>query len=778
MLDLEFDCDCLNLLCIVHDFVVQLCCNGNDSQTTRNVENSLDVMKSQTKVRQSWSCLRSRNVRLRRQFSSETDSDDSCTALHDRVLTNDKMCENNISSGRLESAEVSITAQNCMLPSHPVANMESTVRCYNEGGTPHKTNAVDYQLVSEKCQDCCSKFLNAIDNQSVDVTASRPTPATSRNPFHHCSNGELTYAQITEQTSKAFIENYNIAGKVIQARQASDSNSCIIEAPTYCPSDELFEEPVSYTDLLYTTVSHYGLCRILPPAGWLPHCEIADDVRFMTQIQYIHQLRSRCGPNALQLACLRNHLESKRIRLDQLPLIGGVEVDLVALAEAVKQSGGLTSVVSENSWSVVADLSKTVKCHRDLASRLSELYCRYLMSYDTLDIHEREQIELKTREEIHEKAASNNVDCFFKGKFRTLSEFVATANNVSSVHFKEQPTADEVEELYWRYVLDQRNHVVVQSAQLCASAFPTHASSPYSQHGWNFNVLNGSKLCLLRQYCETDIIAPRLDFAMMFATKCWSRSCHYLPCLHYLHKGADIIWYCVAADEADKFKQVARRLVPEITNIDNPGDWPRVMLSPLELVANGVNVTRIVQRSGQYIFVTPGCYTATVATGFCVSETIYMATSSWLPYGFEASEMLRCSSIPDIFSLSKLICSIALNLCRDSSEVSADVLARALPLMKTLFQREAELQSSLTSLGLSLSATGHDEHIRCDVCKTLCFLSMVVSEEDDVIYCLEHAAEYLRRMKNVKSYKLFYQFTEVRYIFLWLYKLLVDLKRT
>jgi hypothetical protein len=162
---------------------------------------------------------------------------------------------------------------------------------------------------------------------------------------------------------------------------------------------------VSYTDLLYSTVCHYGLCRILPPAGWLPDCAIADDVRFMTQIQYIFISYAAGVVRMLyNLPVIRNHLESKRTRLDQVPLIGGVEVDLgCAIAEAVKQSGGLTSVVSENRWSVVADLSKTVQCHRDLASRLSELYCRYLMSYDTLDTREREQIELKTREEIHEK---------------------------------------------------------------------------------------------------------------------------------------------------------------------------------------------------------------------------------------------------------------------------------------------------------------------------------------------------------------------------------------
>jgi len=534
----------------------------------------------------------------------------------------------------------------------------------------------------------------------------------------------------------------------------------LTDAPTYCPSDELFEEPVSYIELLQSTVSCYGLGRIVPPPGWMPQCEIADNTRFLTQLQYIHKLRNRCGPNVRRLSCLRTHLKQKGIRLDQLPLVGGVEVDLIAMLDSVNNCGGLNHVISNNQWAAVADMSRTVKCNKiDSTSRLSELYCRYLLSYDTLD--ELQKTQLKTMEEMNKSTADVDKDCFLRGKYRTVAEFATIAHNVRSAHFKTSPTSEQIEELYWRYVDERHHHVVVQFGQLLTSAFPTQSSTPYSQHGWNFNVLNLTKLCLVRQFCEcSDVTRPSLNFAMLFTTKCWSRSVHLLPSLHYLHRGADIIWFCVAASQADQFKQVVRKLVPTIEDIENATVSSRLMINPLELVAHGIKVTRLVQHCGQYVYVSPGSFTASIATGYSISETIHLATPSWLQYGFEATHLFRSLSIPDAFSMSKLLCSIALS-CDGDDQLNTSLVEEALPLMKLLFEREFELESCLIRLGLSASATGHDEHIRCDVCKMLCYMSMVVSEYDDVIYCLEHAVEFVKDKQDRNTYKLFYQFTQV-----------------
>ena len=44
----------------------------------------------------------------------------------------------------------------------------------------------------------------------------------------------------------------------------------LMEAPTFTPTEEEFRDPMEYIKSIYDKASKYGICKIIPPAGWDP----------------------------------------------------------------------------------------------------------------------------------------------------------------------------------------------------------------------------------------------------------------------------------------------------------------------------------------------------------------------------------------------------------------------------------------------------------------------------------------------------------------------------
>lgn len=94
------------------------------------------------------------------------------------------------------------------------------------------------------------------------------------------------------------------------------------EIPVLRPSAKEFHDPLVYIESVRAQVEKYGMCRVIPPPDWRPECKLNDEMRFVTQIQHIHKLGRRWGPNVQRLACIKKHLRSQGITMDELPLIG------------------------------------------------------------------------------------------------------------------------------------------------------------------------------------------------------------------------------------------------------------------------------------------------------------------------------------------------------------------------------------------------------------------------------------------------------------------------
>ena len=59
----------------------------------------------------------------------------------------------------------------------------------------------------------------------------------------------------------------------------------------------------------------------------------------------------------------------------------------------------------------------------------------------------------------------------------------------------------------------------------------------------------------------------------------------------------------------------------------------------MELATEQVRVHRLVQHAGEFVVVYPRTFTANIACGYSISETIRFATSDWIPSGLQVSEV-------------------------------------------------------------------------------------------------------------------------------------------
>lgn len=95
-------------------------------------------------------------------------------------------------------------------------------------------------------------------------------------------------------------------------------------------------------------------------------------------------MMDRWGPNVRELIAIKKYLETQSIVLSNPPLIGGMELDLPRLYHTVQELGGLKEVIELDKWCHVADLMKIPKSAQDRVSKLDDIYCKYLLPYDTL----------------------------------------------------------------------------------------------------------------------------------------------------------------------------------------------------------------------------------------------------------------------------------------------------------------------------------------------------------------------------------------------------------
>lgn len=150
-----------------------------------------------------------------------------------------------------------------------------------------------------------------------------------------------------------------------------------------------------------------------------------------------------------------------------------MEIDLPRLYQTVQSLGGLKEVIEKKKWSKVSDHMKIPKSAQDRVTKLDDIYCKYLLPYDTLSPAEREKLfdevetywakkesknlqekadpkpgsklEEASEQDFYDSDDNETEECTLKGKNMALSAFYRIARNTMSMYFKvAEPTALEV----------------------------------------------------------------------------------------------------------------------------------------------------------------------------------------------------------------------------------------------------------------------------------------------------------------------------------------------
>ncbi|KAI8491929.1 Jumonji and AT-rich interaction domain containing 2 [Branchiostoma belcheri] len=802
--------------------------SGPHSDTSEASEGSTDSLSTDGGLQASSPPARGRQTNSSKSISA------SCVRMSAHSLPPGRVCqaqvvEKAVRPSRLhkEAHEVPVVRNSTLRNSAQARKCVNQV--YNAGAKPNAKNgeatkmsdlkACKLKTASTSQWHCKAKHSSHDDSSSSPVceTVASPSHASSWDKNVSCPEGRSSEEQEHSSASSGLNTSNDRRARKLRRCSISDTSRSsasqgaakredvviststmapkIIDAPVFYPTTQEFQDPISYIESIREQAQPYGICKVVPPKTWRPECKLNDDMRFTTDIQYVHRFFNRWGPNVAKLACIRKHLQTQDIYLESAPLVGGCELDLAQFSTVMAQFGGLQQVIDKNKWNKVADTLRIPKAAQDRMAKLQDAYCKYLLSYDMLPNEEKERLHQEVTDEAKEmhqrwvKLHTDNTDsaledssvdeeeeddmdfyneCMLRGKSMSLSAFYRIARNVVNTCFRKEPSTQEVEHEYWKLVDERLIHTAVHTAIVDTKTL--------GRHGWNLTTVPSNHHNILRHLGSmSGVTAPWLLVGMLFTTSCWSCDSHKLPSIEYLHTGADKIWYSIPQSEHVKFRKAMHSLVPDLCS--EGLCWlekDAAMVPPSALLAEGVSLCRVEQKSGQFLVTFSGSYVANICCGYSVAEAVYFATLQWLPVGQVAIQTLRQQCKETLFSIEKLLVLLGMS---EVERGNAKILSWMLPEITQVRDTELALRTRLREEGLTAAGRygwledGHGrrqgkkvptdtQERQCEKCDYPCYLSMVVEEQENEVYCLQHALDYIKDKKSCRGLKFMYRYDE------------------
>ena len=313
---------------------------------------------------------------------------------------------------------------------------------------------------------------------------------------------------------------------------------------------------------------------------------------------------------------------------------------------------------------------------------------------------------------------------------------------------------DRVEAEFWRLVHCMDEHVDVEYGADVHStthghASPTMESDPlnvYARSGWNLNNMPILADSLLR-YIRSEIsgmTAPWIYIGMMFSAFCWHNEDHYTYSINYQHWGATKTWYGVPGADAEAFEAAMERIAPELFAACPDLLLQLVtMMSPALARREGVRMYACNQRPNEFVVTYPKAYHSGLNQGFNLNEAVNFALPDWVMDGLACVRRYQKHARQPVFSHDELLVSIALH------NQQLHTAAWLHPAFEDMVQREIHGRDRVRSLiraavsGVEDEPFDDDTEIACAHCKTLCYLSHVVSTaaNSTAAACLSHAEQ-------------------------------------
>ncbi|CAN8294959.1 unnamed protein product [Cochlearia groenlandica] len=381
------------------------------------------------------------------------------------------------------------------------------------------------------------------------------------------------------------------------------------DAPVFYPTEEEFEDTLSYIAKIRPQAEKYGICRIVPPPSWKPPCplkekQVWEDSKFTTRVQRVDKLQNRSSMK--KVSNLSNQMRKKKRKC--------MKMGMDSVTNVKSEPCSVSTEISElETFGFEPGPGFTLKDFKKYADEFKAQYFK------------------KSETSINNQCkVGNSIDCWV-------------------------PSIEDVEGEYWRIVEKATEEIEVLygadlETGLFGSGFPKISSSheasssygKYAKSGWNLN--NFSRLPgSLLTYEGSDIsgvLVPWLYIGMCFSSFCWHVEDHHLYSLNYMHWGAPKLWYGVGGKHAVKLEEAMRKHLPDLFD-EQPDLLHKLVtqLSPSKLKTAGVPVHRCVQHAGEFVLTFPRAYHAGFNSGFNCAEAVNVAPVDWLPHGQIAIEL-------------------------------------------------------------------------------------------------------------------------------------------
>jgi len=361
----------------------------------------------------------------------------------------------------------------------------------------------------------------------------------------------------------------------------------------------------------------------------------------------------------------------------------------------------------------------------------------------------KEQGDEDSSDEESEESSDDEAvtECYTKGKSVSLAAFYRQARNTAG-QWLPDPEGLDVEARYWTLLTRADRHVCVHEGHVDTSVggfgFPSG-----DKHPWSLKSVASSERNLLRGMVKrVGVTSPTLHLGMLFSSVCWYRDPHQLPWLEYLHAGPPKIWYSVAPRHERQLRTAVEALAPGISSggaLWLPAD--SCMLEPLQLIEKGVPVRRLVQRAGQFVAVWPGAFTASVCSGYSVSESLYVAPHRWLQQAPQVCRQLKEARETGVFCLARLLLGVT---CDPLSPPA--ILSKAIPLLSKELESVQAALATLSGRGVApptLQPLKEAAAPLCAQCRQEQVLAVV--RHGSTVLCLPDAVQHATVLQEPKA---------------------------
>lgn len=237
-------------------------------------------------------------------------------------------------------------------------------------------------------------------------------------------------------------------------------------------------------------------------------------------------------------------------------------------------------------------------------------------------------------------------------------------------------TTDIIEQKFWKFIDIEKSDLEVKYGADIHNLTPGQISGfpmvntpgilsrngpgvmGYVKHPWNLTKLpfaNGSLL----NYINTSIsgmTVPWIYIGSLLSTFCWHVEDHYTLSANYCHFGATKKWYGIPSEYADKFEKLMKDSAPDLFKRQPDLLHQLVtLLSPTELVKNGIPCIYVDQQPNEFVITYPRVYHAGFNCGFNLNEAVNFTLQQWLEYGEQSIVDYRLIKKENVFNHYELV---------------------------------------------------------------------------------------------------------------------------